>query len=172
MTRLEALEARGDSDDPVNRAHLSDRIIPRKMETAAQRATGSFILRTSSMGGLGVQRANHSLTRKARRAIQVAAESAAVLVSAASLLEIATLVRRGRLVLSTSPDRWFDDLASLPEVRIVPVNAEIALRAGSLGTMQGDPIDRLIVATAVASETTLVSADERIRALDWVKTVW
>ena len=46
----------------------------------------------------------------------------------------------------------------------VPVDGEIAARAGLLPLLHGDPADRLIVATALAGHQ-LVTADRRI--LDW-----
>jgi PIN domain nuclease of toxin-antitoxin system len=113
------------------------------------------------------------LSTKARRAIQSAASSGELRVSAASVLEITTLVRRGRLVLSGSVDQWLADMQSLPELHIEPVTTDIAARAGSFGAeMHGDPIDRLIVATAMLAKDPLVSADAQIQALSWVRTIW
>ena len=43
----------------------------------------------------------------------------------------------------------------------VPVDGEIATRAGSLHDMHGDPADRMIVATALAGHQ-LVTTDRRI----------
>ena len=50
----------------------------------------------------------------------------------------------------------------------VPVDGEIAARAGLLPLLHGDPADRLIVATALAGHQ-LVTADRRI--LDWPGSV-
>jgi PIN domain nuclease of toxin-antitoxin system len=38
--------------------------------------------------------------------------------------------------------------------------------------MPGDPIDRLIVATAQALRLPLISADEQLRAAKWIDTLW
>ena len=46
----------------------------------------------------------------------------------------------------------------------VPVDGEIAARAGLLPLLHGDPADRLVVATALAGHQ-LETADRRI--LDW-----
>ena len=113
------------------------------------------------------------LSTAAKKAIQAGAAKSEVLISAATILEIATLVRRQRLVLTTGFDEWLADLRELPELQIVPVNADIAARAGSFGTeVHGDPIDRLIIATALVSKAKLVSADATIRASRIVPTVW
>lgn len=50
-------------------------------------------------------------------------------------------------------------------VREVPLSAEIAIRASDLDNLSGDPLDRMIVATALVEEASLMTADQRI--LDW-----
>jgi PIN domain nuclease of toxin-antitoxin system len=113
------------------------------------------------------------LSPRARRAVQASAQSRALVVSAASIFEVATLERRGRLAFSISIDQWLADVRSLPELSIEPVSADIAALAGSFGSaIPGDPIDRLIVATAQALRLTLVSADEQLRAAKWIETLW
>lgn len=117
--------------------------------------------------------ADRRLSTRAQRAIQIAAKSSAVVASAISVMEIATAVRRGRLVLSGPLDRWLADLHSIPELRIEPVTADIAALAGSFdGEMHGDPADRIIAATARVLGARLASADERLRGLADVATVW
>lgn len=113
------------------------------------------------------------LSAKAKRAIQASISAGDLVMSAASVLEIAMLVRRGRLELDRALGEWLDDVQSLPELVIEPVNAAIAARAGSFeDEVQGDPIDRLIIATAVELDEPLVTSDERIRSLSWVHTIW
>jgi PIN domain nuclease of toxin-antitoxin system len=50
-------------------------------------------------------------------------------------------------------------------VREVSLSAEIAIRAADLENLSGDPLDRLIVATALVEEAFLMTADQAI--LDW-----
>ena len=86
------------------------------------------------------------LSRKAERTLAAHGDPGQIVVSAISLLEIATAVRRGRLELSIPLDQWLADINSLPEIRIEPVSADIAALAGSLAEpMHGDTADRLIV---------------------------
>jgi len=113
------------------------------------------------------------LTAAAKKAIQTAAADKEVLVSTASILEIATLVRRQRLELALSFDEWLDAVRQLPELQMMPITTEIAARAGSFdAAVHGDPVDRLIIATALASKAKLVTADKNIRASKIVATVW
>lgn len=113
------------------------------------------------------------LSTRAKRTIQNAVKAGVVSASAISAMEIATAVRRGRLTLSVPFEQWLADLRSLPELRFEPVTAEIAALAGSFdGAMHGDPVDRLIAATARVLGARLVTADERLRAAPDVMTVW
>jgi len=110
-----------------------------------------------------------ALSARARRALRGATLAA----SAISAFEIATAVRRGRLDLGVSLDRWFADLAMLPELRLQPVTDEIARIAGSFDrSVPGDPADRIIAATAIALGARLVTADARLRRVPQLQTVW
>lgn len=112
------------------------------------------------------------LAASARRRVMAAARQHKLTVSAVSTFEIATLLRQGRLKLRADPDTWFNALCSLPELHITPVTAAIAWRAGRLQeTMPGDPVDRMIAATAIELGAVLVTADERLRQ-HGLQTVW
>ena len=113
------------------------------------------------------------LTPAARRAIGRNTGSGEIVVSAISILEIATAVRRGRLQFSVPLDQWLADMRSLPELRVEPVSSEIAALAGGMpDPMHGDPADRLIAATATLLGAALVTGDERLRAVPGLRTIW
>ena len=113
------------------------------------------------------------LSAKARRAINAAVVDASVQVSAISILEIATLARRGRLQFSVPVETWLADVRLLPELRIAPVTADIAQLAGGFGDeLPGDPADRIIVATALTLSAPLVTADTKLRTHKGLHTVW
>jgi PIN domain nuclease of toxin-antitoxin system len=114
-----------------------------------------------------------NLSARAKRAINAAGKDNAILVSAISVLEIVTLVRRGRLQFSVPVDAWLADVRMVPELRIVPVTADIAQLAGGFGEdMPGDPADRIIAATAMTVSAPLATADTRLRARTGLDTVW
>lgn len=97
----------------------------------------------------------------------------ALVISAISLSEISTLLRRGRLALGVDSDQWQNALQSLPELAIEPVSAEIAWLAGAYHTdIPGDPADRIIAATAHAVSAKLVTADKKLRSAGSVEVVW
>lgn len=113
------------------------------------------------------------LTPAARRAIGRNTGSGEIVVSAISILEIATAVRRGRLQFSVPLDQWLADMRSLPELHVEPVSADIAALAGSLPEpMHGDLADRLISASTMLLGAPLVTGDERLRAVPGLRTIW
>jgi PIN domain nuclease of toxin-antitoxin system len=113
------------------------------------------------------------LSRKAERTLAAHGDPGQIVVSAISLLEITTAIRRDRLRLSVPLDQWLADMNSLPEIRVAPVSADIAVLAGGLAEpMHGDPADRLIVATASTLGVPLVTGDKKLHAYRSVKTIW
>ena len=100
---------------------------------------------------------------RARREIDRAVRERDVAVSAISFWEIAMLHDKRRLTLLRDIASWREGLLREGLVEI-PVNGEIAARAGLLSDMHGDPADRLIVATALEGHR-LVTSDHRI--LGW-----
>ena len=86
-----------------------------------------------------------------------------VAVSSISFWEIGMRLQKGRLELPSELNAWRATLLESGLVEL-PVNGEIAVRAGLLPDMHGDPADRIIVATALTGHT-LATADQEI--LDW-----
>ncbi len=108
-------------------------------------------------------RGDRRLGPTAHRAADEALVAGNAAVSAISYWEIAMLVRKGRLQIDWAVEalrRYLLD-HSLNEI---PVDGDIALRAGLLTDLHGDPADRIIVATALAGHR-LVTADREL--LDW-----
>lgn len=87
--------------------------------------------------------------------------SGIAVVSAISQWEVAMLAMKGRLVLKPDEETWFSvNLA--PPVSIAPLTPEICLTSSRLADFHGDPVDRIIVATAMTMGIPLVTADEKI----------
>lgn len=118
---------------------------------------------------------NGSLSPQAAAAIQAERDRDAgrILVSSITAWEIAMLVEKGRLDLTTDVNTWLSTLNELPQVEFVPVNNGIATHSVTLpGEFDKDPADRIIVATARLASAALVSADAKIQAYPHVRTVW
>jgi PIN domain nuclease of toxin-antitoxin system len=101
---------------------------------------------------------------EARAAIAAAIEESSLLVSAISFWEVALLTRRGRLAGPADADVWRDE-ALASGIEELPVTGTIGIAAVALDGLHGDPADRLIVATAIAFDATLVTADKAL--LHW-----
>ena len=88
-------------------------------------------------------------------------------VSAISFWEVAMLKEKGRLRLHEDVGLWRREQLEQGVIEI-PVDGEIAIRAGLLPDVHGDPADRIVMATALEGHR-LVTADQRI--LDWPGTL-
>ena len=96
-----------------------------------------------------------------------------IFISAISAWELAMLVAKGRVALSMDVAEWLSYVGSIEAVNFVPVDNEIAVKSTELpGDFHKDPADRLIVATARKLAAPLVTADEKIRAYQHVRTIW
>jgi PIN domain nuclease of toxin-antitoxin system len=110
------------------------------------------------------------LTARARAAI---ASADRIGVPTACCLELATLHRRRRIVLDRGPATWIRAALSAERVEELPLTTEIAIEAGVLpDTFPGDPVDRIVYATATMSGARLVTSDRRIRAHDARRVIW
>jgi len=102
-----------------------------------------------------------SLGPSARKLILSASVEGDLFVSAISFWESAMLYDRQRLKLPRPPVHWREDILSAG-VREAPVDGAIAVAAAQLSLDHKDPADRLIVATALAYDATLLTADKSI----------
>lgn len=106
-------------------------------------------------------------TRFGRRSMSIlnkALNEDRLAISAISFWEMAMLVAKGRLrALRSATEQRVKILAT--GFRELPLTGEICILAGELDGLHADPADRLIVASAIALDATLVTADERL--LGW-----
>ncbi len=110
--------------------------------------------------------AHRSLSAEARASIETADNR--VLVSAASVWEIAIKRRLGKLAFSGSPTAAIG-ANGFEELAILPIDAE---HAGELPWRHADPFDRLLVAQAARLGATLVTADAAVRGYGRVPLLW
>ena len=103
------------------------------------------------------------LGAKARLTIDRALQEDELAISAISFWEAAMLRDKGRLRFPDDLGLWRHELLAQGVIEI-PIDGDIAARAGALRDIHGDPADRLIVATALAGHQ-LVTSDARI--LEW-----
>jgi len=113
------------------------------------------------------------LSRRARQALDQHSTRNELLVATISVFEITTLERRGRLRFKISAAEWLARVRQLPEFRLEPLSDDIAERAGQFGdAFPGDPADRMIAATALLRGVPLVTQDEKLHRIEYLKTIW
>jgi PIN domain nuclease of toxin-antitoxin system len=100
------------------------------------------------------------LSGRARRAI--ASRSNDVLVSAASLWEIAIKTRRGRLVGTAEYLARYTELHVEWGFATITMEAADAVAAGTLAIAHDDPFDRMLIVQARRLEASIVTCDEAI----------
>ena len=107
------------------------------------------------------------LSQASLLAVRTAAGSLGVFVSSVSAWEVGLLARRPQRALSfePSPQAWFDDLLTLPGMRLIPLSHRAAIASSNLpGHFRRDPADGLLIATARELGVPLVTRDSRILA--------
>ncbi len=111
------------------------------------------------------------LSAPARAAID---RASSIGVSTLSAWEVAMLVVRGRITLDREVGLWVRQALADARVEPLPPSADVAVAAGLLDakSFPGDPVDRLIYATALAAGARLVTRDAAIGAFDPNLTVW
>ena len=118
-----------------------------------------------------LQREPRKLSRPAEAAIRRARSSRSLAVSAITLVELAGLINRGRLRTSATIEGTVRQFVE--DIEVLPLTSEIAMVTAHFPSdFPSDPMDRIIAATARAEGVPLVTADERIRACQLVKTIW
>ncbi|MFM2438621.1 MAG: hypothetical protein RLZ55_1444 [Actinomycetota bacterium] len=97
--------------------------------------------------------------------------SVPLLVSAASAMEVSTKVRLGKFdQASALVDAWVTHVSAVGAVG-VPITPQHALLAGRLAWNQRDPFDRLLAATALLDNHTLVTADAALLGLPGLRVL-
>ena len=111
------------------------------------------------------------LSRLAKATMRRARVSSSLSVSTITIVELASLIHRGRIKISGTVAGTIRQL--IEEVVILPVTETIAIASSYLPVaMLPDPMDRIIAATARSEGIPLVTADERVQKCPLVKTIW
>jgi PIN domain nuclease of toxin-antitoxin system len=101
------------------------------------------------------------LGRQSQKRAEKALADDRLAISAFSFWELAMLIAKGRLrALKSAEEQRAKLLAA--GVRELPLTGDIAILAAELEGLNGDPADRIIAATAIAHDATLVTADNNL----------
>lgn len=94
-----------------------------------------------------------------------------ILVSAASVWEIAVKFKNGRLPSAQNFVANFPDYLREQNFESLPISIEHALRAGLLQGPHRDPFDRMLIAQAIEEDLAIISSDQALDGYGAVR-VW
>jgi PIN domain nuclease of toxin-antitoxin system len=81
-----------------------------------------------------------------------------------SIWETMLLAEKGRIVLQPDPASWVRTVLNQLAFHEARINHEVALQSRALKLRSQDPADRLLAATAMVYQLTLVTADKTLFA--------
>jgi PIN domain nuclease of toxin-antitoxin system len=102
-----------------------------------------------------------ALGTKSRALVQQAVTDGTLAISAISFWEIALLIARRRFETTKTATQLRTEMADTSIVEL-PLNGDISIRAVELRHLHGDPADRFILATAIAHDAALLTADKAL----------
>ncbi len=98
-----------------------------------------------------------------RQSLEKASVESALVVSVMSVWEIAMLDVKARVQLSLDCRAWVDKALTAPGIRLQALTPAIAIESTRLpAVVHGDPVDRILIATARRIGASLATKDERI----------
>ena len=87
--------------------------------------------------------------------------TAPLAISSVSIYEAVRQIKRGRVSIDLPWQEWLHAATRESDIAIMNVSAEIAATAGELQLHHGDPLDRIIIATAICHDAMLASVDSQ-----------
>lgn len=114
--------------------------------------------------------ADHGATfsPKAKKALN----RGSVWISSISAFEVAQKYHGGKLLLPLPPAEWFSAMLQQHFIQELPLNSTTGCLAAALPPIHKDPFDRLIIATALEKQLTILTSDKTISRYPGVKTLW
>ena len=113
------------------------------------------------------------LSRKARKAIATAEEKSALLVADISWWEIAMLTKKERLTMSIPSSEFSQLFIQSYSPLVEPISPAIAELSVNLDeTFNNDPADRIIAATGLLHNASVITADRNLLDNTLLATIW
>lgn len=113
------------------------------------------------------------LSELARETIVQANENDGLIICDISLWEIAMLLQKGRVQVDVDSQTFINLLLQANKSRVLAISPQIAVLAAQFpAEINKDPADRLIAATALVENATLITANRNLRAAGLIPTLW
>lgn len=113
------------------------------------------------------------LTPRAKKALKTANQTDGILFCEISLWEIAMLIQKRRIEIGVPYLEFISLLKAANNYIYQGITPEIAELSTLLPTnINLDPVDRIIAATSIITNTRLVTADKNLRSSKKIKTIW
>ena len=98
-----------------------------------------------------------------RKSLERASVESVLVVSVMSVWEVAMLDVKARIQLSLDCRAWVDKALTAPGIRLQALTPAIAIESTRLpSAIHGDPVDRILIATARQIGASLATRDDRI----------
>lgn len=113
------------------------------------------------------------LSERARRTTTVGRQQRRLAISDISLWETAMLIDKKKIDVKDECISFLNLLIEGYRLHIYPISPEIAAMIGKLPAgLNNDSADRIIAATAIVEELTLITADRNLRQTSGLRTLW
>jgi PIN domain nuclease of toxin-antitoxin system len=112
------------------------------------------------------------ISKKARKALELAEENHKIILCEISFWEISILMKKRRLVMDMSYLDFINDVLQTKNYHLQGMNAEIAFLGSEIDLDTKDPADRIIAATSIVLGLPLISADQFMLKSTEIKTIW
>ncbi len=95
-----------------------------------------------------------------------------LLLSIASLWEIAIKVSINKLTLPKNYQEFMNEQIEINDIQILPISLSHLSLITTLPLHHKDPFDRLIIAQAIEKNITIISKDSAFNSYTEIKTIW
>ena len=117
--------------------------------------------------------APYKLTQKAKKAIESADSNNEIIICDISIWEISMFVKRNRLTIDTTASNFINLFLQYRNIQVQSITPEIAeLSVNFCREINTDPADRLIAATSLIRNASIITSDNNLRDFEMLDTIW
>lgn len=104
-----------------------------------------------------------ALSKSFKKSFETISETQKVLVSTLSIWELGMLEQKEKIEFGIDLLDWVNTSLEIPGIELCPLTPRIAVQSSRLPwEIHGDPVDRILIATAMEENAVLVTCDKKI----------